>query len=302
MDAEKRLYNDFSSFLKSRYGEKVRRLTVNAGFGCPNREGGRSGCIYCLDGSASPVSDSSKTVEEQIREQIIIHLKKKHAKKFIAYFQAYTNTYAPPGKLESIFSQVSKFSEVVAVAIGTRPDCIDEQKLTAIRDSLADKDVWIEYGLQSVRQKTLRFIRRGHGSKIFEKAALLTKQMGFEVGAHVILGFPWETRNDIYQLARFLKKCRVDHLKIHLLHVLKGTPLEILYRKKSIALPTLKTYAQMAADLIECLPRSLVIQRLTGEGTKETHVAPLWAMNKTKVIEAINSELRKRRSYQGKFA
>jgi len=301
MNSAKRLFYDFNFFLKTRYGEKIRRIMVNTGLGCPNRENGKKGCVYCLNGSASIVSNASQDIRKQIEQQINRFEKNKKAKKFIAYFQAYTNTYAPPEKLKNIFSNVSFFPEIVAVAIGTRPDCIDREKLSAIRNAVCNKDIWIEYGLQSVNPKTLAFINRGHGIKTFQQAIALTKDYGIETGAHVILGFPWETKKDIILLARFLAKCRIDFIKIHLLHVLKGTPLEYIYNKGKIKLPDLSSYAKMAACLIEHLPRTVVIQRLTGEGTAQTHVAPEWALNKTKVISEINNELLSARSFQGKF-
>ena len=303
MDPKKRLYNDFNRFLKLRYGERLERLTLNTGFNCPNRQGQKSGCIYCLNGSSSIVSDSSIPLSEQIKKSLErAFAKKKPVRKFIAYFQAYTNTYAPPEKLFETFSVVTSFPEIKAVAIGTRPDCIDEEKLHAIKKAVANKDIWIEYGLQSVSSKTLKFIRRGHNVDIFRKAVKLTKKFGIETGAHVILGFPWETQKSTLRLARFLTECRIDHLKIHLLHILKGTTLEHLYKNRTFNLPSFDQYIKMAADLIEHLPPSIVIQRLTGEGTKDTHIAPAWALNKTRVIEGINSELLKRNSFQGKFA
>jgi uncharacterized protein len=301
MDVSQKLYNDFNSWLKRQYNAKVRRIAIDAGFSCPNREQGKSGCLYCLDGSASVLSDRKKDVSEQIGSQVQRSLEKDGSLRFIAYFQAYTNTYAPAEKLRRIFSSASVFPEVIALAIGTRPDCIDSEKLEAIKNAAKGKDVWLEFGLQSVNSRTLRFIRRGHGIKAFQSAVRLTKEKGFKAGAHVILGFPWETQKDIVRLARFLSACNIDFIKIHLLHVLKNTPLEKLYRKKLIVLPTMKKYVGLSADLIERLPRTVVIQRLTGEGTRDTHIAPKWALNKTKVIDAINEELRRRKSFQGKL-
>lgn len=303
MDSRKRRYNDFNQYLKATYGERVSRLPIDTSLNCPNRTGYKKGCIYCLDGSASKSSNREKPVHEQIREQIEkASIKKKPVQKFIAYFQAYTNTYASPEKLGILFSPVSNYSEIVALAIGTRPDCIDNKKLLSIKKAAGNKDIWMEYGLQSISAKTLRFIKRGHGIKAFQKAVSMTRKCHIKTGAHVILGFPWETKKEIKRLAQFLTSCRIDFLKIHLLHVLKGTPLEILYKKKQISLPTFNEYISMVALLLEHLPGSVVIQRLTGEGTKETHMAPKWALDKTKVIEAINNDLAKRNSFQGKFA
>lgn len=299
----KKLYNDFSGYLKARYGEKVKRIPVDAGLFCPNRENNRPGCIYCLNGSASTGSDRRKPIKVQLQEQITAaRSQKKPVRRFIAYFQAYTNTYAPPEALVDIFSPAASFPEITAIAIGTRPDCIDKEKILAIKRAAKDKDIWIELGLQSIQTRTLKFIRRGHSLQAFHEAAALIRKHGIKTGAHIILGFPWEKRKDILRTAAFLKTCHIDFIKIHLLHVLKNTPLEALYRQKKIILPSLPQYVHMTADLIEHLPRNIVIQRLTGEGTRITHLAPKWALEKTKVIEAINNELIRRRSFQGKYA
>ena len=304
MNADKKLYNDFNSYLRRTYGGKTKRIPLNSSLGCPNRENGRIGCIYCLNGSSSPSSKGFLSVSEQLKEFIFKYrLSKENTScNLIAYFQAYTNTYTNSSKLFEMLFPVSSFTEIKAVAIGTRPDCIDPLKLATIKKAVPEKDIWIEYGLQSISSKTLKFIKRGHDVKAFQKAIKLTKQYEIKTGVHVILGFPWEKKKYIIKLARFISECDLDFIKIHLLHVLKNTALEKMYMSKRITLPSFKNYVHMASDLIENLPKKIVIQRLTGEGSKNNHVAPLWALKKTKVIQAINDELIKRGSFQGKYA
>ena len=296
----KNLYYDLNFYLKNKYGQKTKKITIDAGFTCPNRLDGKKGCIYCLNGSNYfPTKDS---IESQIQKKINFYSNKK-INSFIAYFQAYTNTFASPQKLKQIYSTVNKFPKINVVAIGTRPDCIDKHKLDAIKQAIINKDIWIEYGLQSIDERTLQFIQRGHTVEDFKKAVLITKEYpDIAIGTHIILGFEWETKEYIEKLAVFLNKSGINYLKIHLLHILKGTELEKLYIQNKIKLPSMEKYISMVVFLLERLNKKIIIHRLTGEGTKENHIAPIWALQKSKILNEINKKLLLSNSFQGKFA
>lgn len=296
-------YNDYSSYLRNKYGAKVYRIGIDAGFTCPNRDGtaGTGGCVYCdAAGSRATYADPGKSVRDQIETRIKFLKDSKNASKFIAYFQSFTNTYAPVEKLRGIYGIIKDFKDVVGLSIGTRPDTVDQEKLKLIASYNDRYDVWIEYGLQSIHDRTLKTLKRGHGYTEFLKAYKLTKECGIKVCVHVILGLPGESHEDMMETAKRLTALKVDGVKIHLLHILKGSELEKLYSEGRIKLLEQNEYVKLAADFIEYLSRDIVIQRLTGEGNKENHIAPAWALDKMGTISQIKEELKKRGSYQGK--
>jgi len=296
------LYNDYNSYLRTKYGTKVYRIGLDAGFTCPNRDGskGTGGCLYCgEDGSRSSYTDPRDSVTKQIADRIKYLEERRGAEKFIAYFQAFTNTYAEYEKLKSVYDSVLPFDKVVGISIGTRPDCVDARKLELISSYSDKREVWIEYGLQSANDRTLEKMNRGHTSNDFVKAAALTKKFGIKVSAHVILGLPRETKEDIINTARMLAKIRADGVKIHSFHILKGSALEGLYRSGEIKLPEEGEYVDMACDFLENIPRDIIVQRLTGQGSGDGHIAPSWALDKTGIIRAIEAELTRRGSRQG---
>ena len=298
-------YNDYNTYLKSKYGCKVYRIGLDAGLSCPNRDGtkGSGGCIYCNEeGSRALYANPARSVAEQLEERIA-HLKEKAGtKKYIAYFQAFTNTYAPIKKLKSIYDEIAGFEDIVGISIGTRPDAVDLNKLELIASYKDRYEVWIEYGLQSAHDKTLVYLARGHTVKDFLNAVNLTKKMGILVSSHVILGLPNETREDMLETARTLNESKVDSVKIHLLHVLKGSRLEELYNAGKIRLLEQDEYVGLVCDFLERLSPHIIIQRLTGEGGKSNHVAPAWALDKLGTIQKIKETLEKRKTYQGYMA
>ncbi len=298
-------YYDFKTYLINRFGDKVYKVTVDAGFTCPNRDGkkGFGGCIYC-DGRGSRYRVNGKIIvpiEKQIETGKDFYKKRENVKKFFVYFQTFTNTYADINTLKKIYSIPLNDESIVGISIGTRPDCIDEEKLNLI-ESLGKngKEIWIEYGLQSIHEKTLKFINRGHTLEEFEKAIDLTKNRNIKICVHIIVGLPYETYEMMLETAKYLSKLPIHGIKIHSLLVLKGTLLEKIYEKEKFKLLTLDEYVKIVADILEILPPDLVIQRLTADGYRDIFIAPEWAKNKLKVLNEIDKELKKRNSYQGK--
>jgi len=299
-------YYDFKTYLINRFGEKVYKVTIDAGFLCPNRDGtkGYGGCIYC-DGRGSRYRKNGKIIvpiEEQIKIGKEFYKKREGAKKFFAYFQTFTNTYADIDTLKKVYSIPLKDPEIVGISIGTRPDCVDEEKLDLIESLNEYKDeIWIEYGLQSIHEKTLKLINRGHTLDEFLHAIKLTEGRKIKICVHIIIGLPYETREMMLETAKFLSNLPIHGIKIHSLLVLKGTPLEKLYEKEKFKLLTMEEYVKIVADILEILPPDLIIQRLTADGYRDIFIAPDWAKNKLKVLNEINNELMRRDSHQGKY-
>ena len=297
-----KLYNDYNSYLKNLYGCKVYRIGLDAGFTCPNRDGtkGIGGCVYCNeDGSRSPYTYPSEGLSSQLASRIKYLRKKKGAEKFIAYFQAFTNTHGPLNKLKSVYDAILPFEEIVGISIGTRPDAIDKEKLRLISSYKDKYEVWIEYGLQSSHDNTLKTINRGHTFADFVKAVELTKASGILTCAHVILGLPGETEKDIIETAKGLTALKIDGVKIHPLHILKGSALEKIYNNKKIKILSENEYCELVCDFLENLSSGIIIQRLTGQGSAENHIAPSWALNKTGTLKKIKEKLEKRGNCQG---
>ncbi len=297
-----KLYNDYNTYLKERYGCKVYRIGLDAGFSCPNRDGtkGRGGCIYCNeDGSRAPYVKANAGIASQLQSRIAYLKEKKGSERFIAYFQAFTNTYAPPDRLKELYDEILPFKDIVGISIGTRPDAIDRDKLSVIASYKDRYEVWLEYGLQSVHERTLEHINRGHTFEDFVDALRITKEFDIPVSAHVILGLPGETHDDIMETAKRLSRLRIDGIKIHLLHVLKGSDLEKLYNAGEIKPMEQDEYVELVCDFLENLSPDIIIQRLTGEGGRSSHLAPLWALDKLGTINKIKTALLKRGTYQG---
>ena len=297
-------YNQYSRHLREIFNCKVYKVTIDAGFSCPNRDGTISdrGCIFCdTGGSFSQAHSKFLPIEKQLEESIIKLKTRFKAEKFISYFQAYTNTYAPVKKLKQLYDKALSHPEVVGISIGTRPDCVDEEKLDLISSYQKDYLVWIEYGLQSVHNRTLDLINRGHSFEDFAKAVELTQERGIKTCAHVIIGLPGETRENMLQTAKTLADLGIDGVKIHLLCVLKDTELEKLYHKGEINILSAEEYVKTVCDFLEFLPPSTTIHRIAGNGLKKLLVAPKWLGEKFKVLNMIDQELEKRNSYQGIF-
>lgn len=294
-------YNQFSAYLKNKFGAKVYKITLDAGFSCPNRDGTIStgGCIFCDDGGSFSQAHSNLL---SIEEQVNIGAKTLHdrfkAEKFMSYFQAYTNTYKPVNELERIYKSALNHPDVVGLSIGTRPDCVEDDKLNLISDIAQDYYTWVEYGLQSIHNKTLKKINRGHNFDCFLKAYERTKEKGINVCTHVIFGL-WETRDEILETAQKLAELKVDGVKIHMLCALKDTKLAKLYENKEIDFMSEEEYVNLVCDFLEILPQTTTIHRLAGNGLKKNLIAPRWLGAKLDCLNKIDRELLKRNSYQG---
>lgn len=295
-------YYQFSEYLKNKFGKKVYKITLDAGFSCPNRDGKISsgGCIFCDDGgSFSRAHSKLLSVQEQVQEGIHNLSTRFKAQKFMSYFQAYSNTYKPVDELKNIYDASLCHPDIIGISIGTRPDCVDETKLDLIASYTNNYETWVEYGLQSMHDKTLRFINRGHDFETFVKAYNLTKQRGINVGVHVILGLPGETKEDMLTTIKTLAEMGVDGVKFHCLCIFPNTKLYDMYEAGEIKLLEEDEYVDIACDCIELLPSDTTIHRLGGNGLQAIKVAPKWLNKKFEILNKIDFELEKRNSYQG---
>jgi hypothetical protein len=298
-------YNNFNTYLRNIFGCRVQKITIDAGFSCPNRDGTISirGCIYCnVRGSGTGAHAKGLSVTEQLLQGKRTLSKRYKAKKFIAYFQAFSNTYAPFDRLKSLYEEALEVDDVVGLSIGTRPDCVDESVLELLQGYGKKYLVWIEYGLQSVHDATLAFINRGHDFKCFKKAVAATKNRGIKICAHVILGLPNEKKTDMLETARAVAAMEIDGLKIHLLYIVKGTKLDKLYAAGKYRCLEQQEYVDLVCDFLERIPKNMIIQRLTGDPHPEELVAPMWSKKKMGTMDLIKETLEKRDSWQGKLA
>ncbi len=294
-------YNQFSEYLKNKFGAKVYKITLDAGFSCPNRDGSLSnrGCIFCDDGGSFSQAHSNKlSIEEQVNvgaENLKTRFK---AQKFMSYFQAFSNTYKPVKELKKIYSSSLCRPDIVGLSIGTRPDCIDEEKLNLISSYASDYYTWIEYGLQSVHDKTLKKINRGHDYKCFLKAYEQTKSRGINVCIHVILNL-FETYEEMMETAKTIADLEPDGVKIHMLCALEGTKLAEMYKNNEIEFMSEDEYVNTVCDFLEYLPTKTTIHRLAGNGLRTELVAPRWIGRKLDCLNRIDREFLRRDSWQG---
>ncbi|MBN2418988.1 MAG: TIGR01212 family radical SAM protein [Deltaproteobacteria bacterium] len=300
----KNRYRDYNGYLKEIFGQRVQKISLDAGLGCPNRDGGISGkgCIYCdQKGSGTGAKIIyEKSIKEQMSAGIAWAGKRYGAQKFIAYFQSYTNTYAPAGQLKELYDQALSYEGVVGLSIGTRPDCVDREKLELINSYTENYLVWIEYGLQSSHDTTLASINRGHNVKAFTDAVNLTAEYGINTCAHVILGLPGETRQMMMQTAQFISASPINGVKIHSLYVTKGTRLARMYLEGGFSCMERDEYIETLIDFLELLPPEFIIQRVTGDPDRESLIAPAWALEKTNNLNLIKKRLEERDTWQGR--
>lgn len=295
-------YYDLKSFWRNRFGGKVYKLPIDAGFTCPNRDGSiaTGGCIYC-DGRGSRMRQDGPlpSVSEQIRRGQAYYRKHRQAGQFIAYFQTFTNTYGPGDQLKALYDEAMAQEDVIGLAIGTRPDCVGNDVLELLQGYARDCHVWLEFGLQSVHDRTLARINRGHNYAQFLDALNRASGRGIHICAHIIVGLPGESREDALTTASTLAALPIDGIKIHLLLALQGTALGEMYARGQLAMLQKEEYVRTVCDILEILPPSMVIQRLTADGYRDIFLAPAWAANKMEVLNAIDRELEIRDTFQG---
>ncbi|HBN55862.1 MAG TPA: TIGR01212 family radical SAM protein [Lachnospiraceae bacterium] len=297
-------YHSLDYELKERFHEKVYRLALNAGMTCPNRDGriGYGGCIFCSgSGSGDFASDPALSVTQQIETGRQRLAAKRPVNKYIAYFQAYTNTYAPVSYLRKVFTEAILHPDIVLLSIATRPDCLEPDVLRLLAELNRIKPVWVELGLQTVHEDTAAFIRRGYSLPVFADAVSRLRLCGIEVITHVILGLPGEDKKRMLETIQYLNAQDIQGIKLQLLHILKGTDLALYYEQNPFPVFTLEEYADTIVSCIQMLRPDIVVHRLTGDGPKELLIAPLWSSAKRRVLNTIHGTFRTLDTWQGKY-
>ncbi|SHI23695.1 TIGR01212 family radical SAM protein [Desulfosporosinus lacus] len=302
---QKKRYLTFNEHLRNRFREKVFKVSLDAGFTCPNRDGtlGWSGCVYCSErGSGDFAGDQKLSLHDQFVEVSERMKRKWPSAKYIAYFQAYTNTYASSERLRQVYEEALAEENVIGLSVSTRPDCLPEDVLDYLEELNRRTYLWVELGLQSSHDRTMEWIRRGHDYSQFLKGLEQLRYRGIRVCAHIILGLPGESKAEMLETARAVAGLPIQGIKIHLLHVLRGTPLATIYDKEPFELMTKEDYVSLVVDILEILPPEMVIHRLTGDGPPDDLIGPLWSRKKWEVLNAIDAELELRDTWQGKRA
>ena len=283
-----------NSYLRDRFGCKVYKIALNGGFTCPNRDGkiDARGCIFCsAGGSGEFASDPKESVTKQIEDAKKRVEKKTRDGKYIAYFQAYTGTYAPIEKLRKLYEEAIRHPDVVAVSIATRPDCLGQDVLELLDDLNKIKPIWVELGLQTIHEKTAEYIRRGYGLDIYDKAVKELQKRNIEVITHVILGLPGESKEEMLKTVTYVCDSGAKGIKLQLLHILKGTDLAKEYEVGKVQVLNEDEYIDILKDCVKIIPENVVIHRLTGDGDKKILVAPMWSADKKHVLNRINREI-----------
>lgn len=296
-------YHSLDYMLRERFGEKVYKVTLNGGMSCPNRDGklGTRGCIFCsAGGSGDFAADSSLSITEQIDRQVSILSAKRPIHKYIAYFQAFTNTYAPVEYLEKIFTEALAHPGIAALSIGTRPDCLGKDVVTLLSRLNRQKPVWVELGLQTIHEKTAAYIRRGYPLSCFEDAVRRLRSEDIEIIVHTILGLPGESTQDILNTMKYLNHLDIQGIKLQLLHVLRGTDLASDYEKGLFRTYERDEYISLVISCLEHLRPDMVIHRITGDGPKDLLIAPLWASRKREVLNLLHHQMKENHNYQGR--
>ena len=291
-----------NQYLRERFGQKVYKLALDGGFTCPNRDGtlGTKGCIFCsAGGSGDFAEDRNLSITQQIengKRRVVAKMPKNKesnidTNKYIAYFQAFTNTYGPIERLRALYTEAINHPDIVAVSIGTRPDCLPDEVLDLLEELNHIKPIWIELGLQTIHEKTANYIRRGYPLSVYDKAVQDLLSRNIEVITHVILGLPGESKEDMLETVKYVGESGVQGIKLQLLHVLKDTDLAKDYEQGLFECMTQEEYINLVSDCLDILPDDIIIHRLTGDGPKRTLIAPEWSKDKKKVLNALNHKL-----------
>jgi radical SAM protein (TIGR01212 family) len=296
-------YYSLNYYLQQLYGEKVYKIAIDGGFTCPNRDGkiDTRGCIFCSSGGSGDfASSASLCVYDQIEEGKKRLANKKSGNKYIAYFQAYTNTYASLDHLKRVYSEAISHEDIVGLSIATRPDCIDDNIINLLSSLNLHKKVWVELGLQTMHSSSAKFIRRGYDLDCFENALDKLNKANIDVVVHLILGLPHETKEDILKTIKYTSSKNIHGLKLQLLHILKGTDLATYYQNNPFHILTMDEYIDLLISCIELISPNIVLHRITGDGPKKLLLHPLWSGNKKVVLNSIMKQFKTRNTWQGK--
>lgn len=288
-------YLSFNKYLKDKFGQKVYKISLDGGFTCPNRDGkaGTRGCIFCSKGGSGDFAESREmSITEQIENGKKKVEKKIKSGKYIAYFQAFTNTYAPVEILRQKYEKAINHPDIVALSIATRPDCLGDDVLRLLDEMNKIKPVFVELGLQTIHQKSAKYIRRDYDLSVYDKAVRDLKKIGVNVVVHVILGLPNESENDMLETVKYVCESGANGIKLQLLHVIDGTDLAKDYEKGLFKTLEFDEYVNLIVKCVKIIPKDIVIHRLTGDGAKKDLIAPLWSADKKRVLNAINKALR----------
>lgn len=297
-------YHTWNYHLREEFGQKVLKLPIDAGFSCPNRDGtiSKIGCIYCSEEGSGDFTPSSKlSIEEQYLKSKDMMSKKWPNGKYIIYFQAFSNTYAPIEKLKKIYYQALELEDVVGVAIATRPDCLSTETIQLLSEINKITYLWVELGLQTIHDHTARLINRGHSFQSFLGSLDLLQAANIRTCAHVIYGLPHESKEEMLETSHTLAKLPLQGIKLHSLYIQKNTILANYYDKQKFPLLTLEEYVDIVVDTIELLPENFIIHRLTGDAPRDQLIAPSWSLKKWEVLNAIDKEFKRRNTKQGYY-
>lgn len=287
-------YYSLNKYLRYTFGDKVYKISLNAGFTCPNRDGtiGTRGCIFCSAGGSGDFAESADlSITEQIEQGKKRVKNKIKSGKYIAYFQAYTNTYAPIEVLREKFYEAINHKDIVAISIATRPDCLGDDVIELLDELNKIKPVFVELGLQTIHKKSARYIRRGYELNIYDEAVEKLKKIKVNIVVHIILGLPGETKEDMLETVKYVCQSGINGIKLQLLHIIKGTDLEKEYLSGKVKPLEFEEYLDIIKSCVEIIPENIVIHRLTGDGAKKDLVAPLWSADKKRVLNSINKIL-----------
>ena len=293
-----------NDFLKEKFNEKIYKVSLDGGFTCPNRDGkvSKGGCIFCSEnGSGDFTATKLKSIHAQIEEQIDLVSKKYKGDKYIAYFQNFTNTYAEVSYLRKIYEEALSHEKIVGLAIATRPDCLEDDVLELLAELNKKTFLWVELGLQTLNDDVAKYFNRAYETEIYKEASEKLNKLNIKFVTHIIIGLPKEEEDDYLKTAIFAQNCGTWGVKLHLMYVVKNTPLEKLYLNGDLKVNTKEEYVEKVINILENISPEIVVHRLTGDGDRETLVAPLWSIKKIDVLNSIHKELKRRNTYQGKL-
>lgn len=297
-------YKTYRPYIKEKLGYRVNKLSVDMGFTCPNRDGNLAvgGCVYCNNDSfVPPYARARYSMDEQVRSGMEYLRKRFKAEKFIVYFQSYTNTYDSTEKLEEMYREALKYDDVIGIAVGTRSDCIDEEKLSMFEELAKECYVCLEFGIESIYDKTLDYMNRGHDYQSVLDAINMSKGRRFEIGAHIIVGMPTETKEEMLAMAEEVSSLGIDVFKVHNLHIVRNTSLARMYKSEPFPLFSFEEYVSFIVSFLERISPKMIIERLFTDTPHQLLIAPDWGKSHLQILQAIEAELEKRDTWQGRL-